>query len=767
MVKGYWYLVAIGITISLISKMSGYYFLFILFALWLVYLYTWKGIHLYLLFLTISTSLFFLYYVPSTQQLMSQIDLIDLEITEFTGKINGPISQTDKTIQFSFQDNRFTNTFNVVYFKDSTHKDDKESIQFLKYGAYCDIYGVLEIPEKATNPHQFDYQMFLLKKGISHQLIVDTISDIRCEQSSPFQFIYDIRNNLLHTTEDKLQAYSVAWLHALVLGDDSSLDDKTIELFQRWSLSHILAISGLHIGIVVGILYYLFVRFSLATVEKAQWIVMLFLPIYALLAGGAPSVWRASIMVLFVIIMNKIKWKFSYADVISIVFILLIFLNKLIIYHVGFQLSFAVTFGLIISRKWIGSSESRIIQLLKISFISQMIILPLQIHYFFIFQPLSIILNVIVVPYFSLFVIPSMFFLLVSIYLLPSVVISLFESIFIYLNEMVFSFIYFVDKYVNYPFIIGTFPIAYTIIYYIIFICFMIALEAEDKQKAFKFGLLICLLLIVLKVRPYLSNEETVTMLDIGQGDAFVIELPYRKGVFLIDAGATVSFHEHAISDKVYRQVIKPYLYGRGIQKIDTIFLSHEHADHFGSVEFIVNDLKVDEIVISPYYELEQEWETKWTFQNTTIKRVLFNEKVEINGQTFHVTSPYEDKYDANENSLVLYTHLGGLSWLFTGDIGKITEKEILHHFDTFEIDVLKVGHHGSNTSTEPAFISSTKPTYAFIPVGVNNRYNHPNEEVIATLMGEEITIFRTDIHGAVQYRYRNNKGYFTIFLNK
>src|SRR5690625_7000555 len=105
-------------------------------------------------------------------------------------------------------------------------------------------------------------------------------------------------------------------------------------------------------------------------------------------------------IVLLIIIINKIKWKFSYTDIVSIIFIILIFFDKLIIYHIGFQLSFAVTFGLIMSRKWLMSTNSKMIQLLQISFISQMIILPLQIHYFSIFPLLSVIFNIFVFSYF-------------------------------------------------------------------------------------------------------------------------------------------------------------------------------------------------------------------------------------------------------------------------------------------------------------------------------------------------------------------------------
>ena len=766
MFKGYWHIVAIGIAICLLTKWNHHYFLFILFVLWLIYLYKFQRIQLNLIVLTIFTSLFFFYYVPSPEKLASQLSEIDMEASDFFGKIKGPIVHTDKTIQFTFQDVRFDRKLNVIYFKDN-ESVEKQAIDSLKYGANCHLNGTLETPEKARNPHQFDFQMFLLKKGISHQLIVPSLANLNCNHSSPLQIIYDVRNKLLKVTSAKLHENTVAWLHALVLGEDVTLDDEIIQLFQRWSLSHILAISGLHVGIVVGIIYFLLVRLSILTKEKAQWIMILFLPIYAVLAGSVPSVWRASMMVLFIIIINKIKWKFSYTDIVSIIFIILIFFDKLIIYHIGFQLSFAVTFGLIMSRKWLMSTNSKMIQLLQISFISQMIILPLQIHYFSIFQPLSIILNMIVVPYYSLFVIPSMFLLLICIFFLPNVVIRMFESVFLKLNEIIFFLIRFFDEHVNYPFVVGTFSIYFTIIYYIIFICLMIALEKGNKRKALQFALSICLFLIVLKLRPYVSSEGTVTMLDIGQGDAFVIELPYRKGVFLVDAGATATFDGEAISEKVYKQIIKPYLFGRGIQKIDTIFVSHEHVDHFGSVEFIVDDIEVGEIVISSYYELEKEWETKWTVNNTPIKRVNFDEQFITNGHYFHVLSPNQNNFDANENSLVLYTNLGGLSWVFTGDIGKKTEKEILKNFADFSVDVLKIGHHGSNTSTDPSFIFTTKPKFALIPVGVNNRYGHPEEEVITTLEVEDVVVFRTDIHGAVQYHFRNGTGSFTKYLNE
>src|SRR5699024_8195039 len=162
----------------------------------------------------------------------------------------------------------------------------------------------------------------------------------------------------------------------------------------------VLAISGLHVGIIVALIYFVSTRIFLITKESVQTFFLFFLPIYALLAGGQPSVWRASLMTFLVVFLTKWKIKLSYSDVISI------------IYHIGFQFSFLVTFALILSQGWVQHSTTKLESAFKISFVAQMVILPLQFHYFSHFQPLSILLNLLIVPYFSLFVIPLMFLLL-------------------------------------------------------------------------------------------------------------------------------------------------------------------------------------------------------------------------------------------------------------------------------------------------------------------------------------------------------------------
>ncbi len=764
MLKGYFHIIALGMTLCIVAQWHQSFFLFILFFLWMIYLRMYQQVPMIVIIMTVIISLFTIWYVPTTAQLTLTALEVDMNQTEFYGKVTSPINQSEKMIQFTFQPSDYKQKFQVVQFLRDQDVIKEQMIK-MNNGSLCHISGKLQLPDKPTNPSQFDYQQFLLKKGITHQLIISSPSQISCNGFSLLQPLDQIRQQLMQVISIKLQPDTSQWVKALVLGDSSYIDDETIQLFQRWGLSHILAISGLHVGIIVAIVYYLIIRFSLVTKEKAQWLIIFFLPVYAILAGGAPSVWRASLMVICAIIIHKTKWKFNYTDIISIIYILFIIFDPLIIYHIGFQLSFLVTFGIILSRGWITQTNLKLLQLLQISFISQMIIIPLQINYFHIFQPFSIILNVMIVPYFSLIVIPLMFCLQICIFFLPTFIIHFIEKLFMLTHQIMLMLISFIDQHLQYPFVVGHFSIYLALIYYGLLLLMMIAFERMHKKRVMQMAILICIFLIGLKARPYLSNEGVVTMLDIGQGDAFVIELPYRKGVLMIDAGASVQFDQQNISQKAYEQVIKPYLLSRGIQKIDSIFVSHEHVDHYGSVSFIIKEFIVKNIVLSNFYDLDSVLAEKWTQQGANIERIQMGEVIKKNGQSFYTLSPQVDFHDVNENSLILYTSIGGLTWLFTGDAGNRAENELLLNWDSFQVDVLKVGHHGSNTSTDLSFVRSINPTYSLISVGKNNHYNHPNSDVIETLEGENISIYRTDIHGAVRYHFRKNNGSFIHYL--
>lgn len=762
--KGYWHIAALSVVVSVLTIIfENYWFVIVLF-LWLCYLFYYKRLGKLPLLIALTFFLFFSFYIPTIDKTENSTHIKDTHQQIFHGKIVRPLLISPTKVDFIIKDEISNQKLLVIYFPNDDGALNRGKYKELAHGATCTISGQTDEPSVSRNPGQFDFSYYLKSQGLSGQVIVSNLTDIQCDGSSFFNKIYSFRTKILYYVSESMSKETAAWLSALVLGDDSLLDESIVDLFQRWGLSHILAISGLHIGLFVGIVYFLIVKLNFVTKEKAQWMMIFFLPIYALIAGGQPSVLRASIMVLIFIILNRIKLKLSVTDALSIVFIVLILFDKYIVYHVGFQLSFAVTFGLVLSRDLISSTPSTFYQGLQISFISQMMILPFQFAYFSLFQPLSILVNVIVVPYFSLLVIPLMF-LMLFISPLPHTFIGFIDHTFVNTQHLFIKMIEWIDRIANYPFVIGDFPVMVAVVYYFMFYFCMYYLQRRKLVDAFKYGFLLTILLIGLVLRPYFSPVGTVTMLDIGQGDAFVIELPYRRGVFLIDAGSRFSFTDFEPTTKVYKHIIKPYLYSRGITEIDAILISHEDIDHMGSVDFLIEDMSVDQVIISQYYELGIEQERLWEKQGVKITRVSVGQNLNINGQQFHVLGPLGNQYSANENSLILYTVFGGKKWLFTGDIDKATEIGLVNNYQRLSVDVLKIAHHGSNTSTDPLFIQSINPSYALISAGVNNSYGHPTIDVLETLDREGIHVLRTDENGAVQFKYKNNDGTFFKFL--
>src|SRR5690625_1288089 len=434
-------------------------------------------------------------------------------------------------------------------------------------------------------------------------------------------------------------------------------------------------------------------------------------------------------MIISFIILSFFKVKLTSSDIVSWLFIILIIINPSLLNLIGFQFFFAVSFSLLISLKWLNQTNNRISKSFKISFISQMIILPLQLHYFSVFQPLSIFLNVIVIPYFTIIVIPLMFIMILFM-LFPTILRELLDDIFVGMHTMFVDTLLKLDILFSEYFVIGDLSVVHFLIYYLI------------------------LFILFLNNKDVFSPEGRVTKLDIGQGDAIVIELPYRKGVFMMDIGSSFYFTDMKPSSKVYKQVIKPYLYHRGIDSVDGIFLSHDHLDHTGSLEFMLNEFRVGELFISPYHPIEGDLLNALETNQTKITIINPTEKITRNQLLFQILHPEKDQFDENDNSLIVYTKICGKSWLFNRDASTHNELALLQKFPNLKADILKVGHHGSDTSTDELFLNEVNPKYALISAGLNNSYGHPTLNVIERLQKHDIDIFRTDLDGAIEYKF-------------
>jgi competence protein ComEC len=241
-------------------------------------------------------------------------------------------------------------------------------------------------------------------------------------------------------------------------------------------------------------------------------------------------------------------------------------------------------------------------------------------------------------------------------------------------------------------------------------------------------------------------------MLDVGQGDSIFISLPNNKGNILIDTGG----YNYETTYSLATKKIIPYLKSIGIKKLDYLIESHGDKDHMGESINLIKNFKVDKVIFNngEYNDLEQELIEVLEEKDIKYYKGLKELNISNNKFEFLNTGLYDNE---NDNSNVIYFSYNDYKFLFMGDSSVIREQDILDKYNLSNIDFLKVGHHGSNTSSGKEFINSIKPKYSIISVGVNNRYGHPKDSVLETLANSKI--YRTDYDGSIEIKI-NKSGY-------
>lgn len=263
-----------------------------------------------------------------------------------------------------------------------------------------------------------------------------------------------------------------------------------------------------------------------------------------------------------------------------------------------------------------------------------------------------------------------------------------------------------------------------------------------------------------------------VIMVDVGQGDCLIIDLPYNEGVYMIDTGGAMIFREEAWQKRsqeysISADVLLPLLKSKGIQKIDKLILTHSDFDHAGAAGELIESINVGEILITPGSQQStviQDLSEKAKQLKIKVRTAGAGEEWSTNSADFLFLYPFDDHYEGNDDSLVLFGKMGGKKWLFTGDLEKNGEGELIEKWKV-EADVLKVGHHGSKTSTSDSFLETLKPEIALISAGKDNRYGHPDPEVLNRLKSQGIIIYSTADSGAVHYKYLGTKGTFKTVI--
>ncbi|WP_028544892.1 ComEC/Rec2 family competence protein [Paenibacillus taiwanensis] len=684
------------------------------------------------------------------------------------------------------------------------------------------ITGQLLRPAEADNFGAFNYRQYLKNEHVYWIFQVKGTSSVEVIRGVQVWSIDAVKAKVEELRKYGASLYArmlpldqSTYMQGLVLGLRSDLDVGIEQSFAQLGLTHILAISGLHVAVFVGTCMLLLKRMRL-TKERSLLVVIMLIPAYVLFTGASPSVIRAGLMSMLALIGLRQGWMKDGLHLLCISLLLMLWWEPYYALNVSFQLSYAVTAGLIIGvppvvkvlpgtwPMWLRSS-------LTVTVVAQFMSFPLTVYYFNQVSLLSLFANFLFVPFISLLVLPLGTLTLVMA-AISDTIAQPFAWVLSQFNEWTFGMVKIVADIEGAIMIWPRPPVWWIAVYYtclLYMVKAMYQLAANDAERAFRRALddtvpldgfhtipsntdrpiwirfnVMLFAFVLLWIQGYhmgRPESTTISFIDVGQGDSILIRTAGGRNV-LVDGGGTISF---AKPGEQWKQRRKPYEVGksrlvpllkqRGIRHLDAVILTHGDTDHAGGLHAVLEHMPVDRLIMNgtwkrsstmeKLYQLALQrrisvvsWRAgdQWLLDNETRLDVLYpihNSNKEI--------ALLDEQNDASLVMLLSMMNSGHkATLLLTGDIGSQGELDMLDEWRTAQkesafassrLDMLKVAHHGSKTSTSEAWIRYWRPKASVISAGRNNRYGHPHEQVLRTLQEAGSSIYRTDIQGEVQ----------------
>jgi competence protein ComEC len=631
-----------------------------------------------------------------------------------------------------------------------------------RYGDLILVEGKLTNPKGLRNPGGFDFRSYLARQGIFSLMKVEgnSIQILKRNQGNPIllSIILPTKRYMERIYEKILSGETLNLLLGITLGEREAISDRVKRAFSDTGTIHVLAISGLHVGIIGFILFALLrtlqIPFNLALIMTN--IVLLG---YAYLTGLHPPVIRATIMSLSVSIGLLLEREIDLINVLAIAGLLLLLLSPTSLFDVGAQLSFAATFSIIF---FVNRFQILLPVLGKRSIIGRWFLLPLGVsisaqlgvapilaYHFHIISVLSILANVILIPLVGVAIalgLSSVFASLISLSL---------AQIFGSANWLVLSAILRIVEFLN-NIHFSSFRIPSPPVILILFFYAFIFLIVQWKESLVSRKLVIYLILISLNLfvwhKAFNKSRMEVTFLDVGQGDATLIKFLNGR-TLLIDGGDRYERFDAG------ERVVAPFLWRKGIRKIDVLLLTHPHKDHIGGFSYIIDHFKVGIFIDSgipypsnDYLNILKKLQKK----GITYEKVVEGDRIQGFGVPITVLHPGRDivwfgerdrDFNPNDGSVVIQFQESKISFLFPGDIQE-EAPDLIERGK--EMTVVKVPHHGSKASNPSSFVSHFSPEISVFSCGFNNQFGFPEREVLEKYRKEGSTIYRTDLNGAV-----------------
>lgn len=625
-----------------------------------------------------------------------------------------------------------------------------DKLNKLKEGELISLNLDLNQAEEALNPGGFSFANYLKKEGVYLQgWEAENINFLAAKKSFK-QILIRFKLKLLKKINLLFKSNNAAFIKAILLGEKEYLNYEQETLLRNSGASHLLAISGLHMGIII--LTFSFILFKIFSKRKTALYFLSFLTfIYIIIVGAAVSIIRASSLALLFLWADEFNREGDFLNIISLSLIINLLLEPQALFTISLQLSYILVLALFYLTPLLNKIMPPII---SVSLAAQLGAFAISVYYFNEYSWIAILTNLWVIPFIT--VLLPIIFLVVLLSLFIFNYLGFFVFIIEFALKILFSALNLMTEIQGLAFVVAHPHIIMVICYYLLLFSLVFIYQKRyltfQAEKFIIWKKVIPAVFLILVISFFINFDSDlleVNYLAVGQGDGIFIKFPNGKNM-IIDTGPPGNDGR-----KIEHSLIS-YLNYYGIKKIDYLMISHFDADHVGGMPHLLKRKKVQNVLIPPFKEktsfhqsLEQELNKNKKLQLNYLK---MGSSLNISNCSLKILNPQTDYLsdDRNENSLVFLLKYGKRKFLFTGDLSKEGENRIIDQNPFGKIDILKAGHHGSNTSSGEKLLLHSAPKLAVISVGRNN-FGHPSPEVLKRFKENKVEYLRTDKSGRIK----------------
>lgn len=665
-------------------------------------------------------------------------------------EVDGDLLKVEGTVQAKER-----NKQKIVAFYRIKTKEELKEMQAIDQLVIISVSGQMETPLPKTNLNGFDYQNYLKQKGIYQLLQIEKITAIKKENIHSMNLsssLSVLRKKAINYCNNNFLTETAMYFNIFLFGFKANEFSQKQTVLASLGILHLFSLSGMHVTFFLNKFRFFLLKLNI-TKEKVFWIELLFCFLYAGMTGTSISVIRALCQSSIKLFNRRFDFGLSQLDCWSCTLLICLLFSPYLLFSAGAQLSFGLSFFILYVYPIVMRLKIVWIRKICFSLLLSLVTIPVIGLSFFEWQATGSVFTFLLIPFFEKILLPIIFLSFISSFLL-------FSSSYQEVLENFFTLLQTIFEWFNqntvFRIVTGHFP---PILFLLSFIVILLLLDSLLKKS--KKALLIFMMLLLIMNQKYFLAKGILAFVDIGQGDSIFIQTPFHTENILIDTGGRMEIEKErwTIRKKTKTNAensLIPFLKSRGVKKMDKVFITHGHQDHFGDILILNEKIPIKEV----YYPKGTEHKRKFQMTIQELKKsgtkcysTLANTALDTTIKV-KILAPKTIGTGENNDSLVLFSQIAGKRILFTGDLESQGEQKLIKEFPDLAVDILKVGHHGSKTSSSAAFIQTIQPNEGIISCGRNNRFGHPNQETITTLEKNQVVIYQTKEHGMIYYEW-------------